>query len=633
MRVKMIGKPVLCVAAVFLFSTAQALAQISVQASVDRNEVGQDESVAFKISIEGDKLSMDVSDPAYRAPDFEELQSFQSASAQSIWVNGQFEIKNTIRVTKILKPLKTGKLKITDIQVRVGGKTYTAGPVEVNVVAAGSATPPPSGYGGTIGLRGATKIKGQKAFFVRAEINKSKLFKGEQVIVSYYLYRSTRLFNIEVGKYPILKGFLREDLELPVQRAISEGELVTVDGMSYRKILLARYAAYPLQEGKLQIDSLSLKASYYAGNSRSRDQDDLFSQFFSQLNPQSAVQASELVPVEVRALPDTGKPSNFSGGVGDFTVDAAVNQYEVKSGEALTLTVKVEGRGNVSAISEPKLELPSTVEVYETKGTAKTGVGGIGQKVFEILLIPRAPGPITLPPISFVFFNPEEEKYVTRSTAPIQINVLPGAQGLDPATPTTLSRKKDTQPAAPAQSRVPLWKDLGSIGGENFQGQPWWRWMYWLSFLSLAFFVAWVAKDRLARWQRNRSKTAIQTATLNHRQWDRLLDQKDCVVTYAQLSEIVLEALENATGMNLAGFPRMEWAGRLEGVAASIDPQIWQRLEAFFDFADWVKFSGQAANAENSAARTDLKKWVTEAKNLVDYLNNNRGKNPTLNVT
>ena len=51
---------------------------------------------------------------------------------------------------------------------------------------------------------------------MRAELSKDTLYKGEQLVVSYYLYTRARIFNISVDKYPILTGFLREDLNLPI---------------------------------------------------------------------------------------------------------------------------------------------------------------------------------------------------------------------------------------------------------------------------------------------------------------------------------------------------------------------------------------------------------------------------------
>ena len=156
--------------------------------------------------------------------------------------------------------------------------------------------------------------------------DKTKAYKGEQIIVSYYLYRRVRVFNIQVDKFPILNGFLREDLEMPVLGQRLDTERVVLDGVPYERSLLMRYAAYPLQEGKLQIDSTSLKYAYYPG-SESTDDEDPFMGFFRQMQPQQGQERSEQVPIEVLPLPEEGKPNSFTGGVGDFSLVAAVDKY------------------------------------------------------------------------------------------------------------------------------------------------------------------------------------------------------------------------------------------------------------------------------------------------------------------
>ena len=111
----------------------------------------------------------------------------------------------------------------------------------------------------------------------------------------------------------------------------------------------------------------------------------------------------------------------------------------------MTLTAKVEGRGNLAAIGEPKAKWPDTVEIYDSKGTAKAGPGGVGQKVFEFLLIPRAPGKVTLPSLELSFFDPTKGAYVTRTTEPITINVGEPAPGSAPAAPKSASSASKTR--------------------------------------------------------------------------------------------------------------------------------------------------------------------------------------------
>ena len=100
-----------------------------------------------------------------------------------------------------------------------------------------------------------------------------------------------------------------------------DSEAVTLKGEPYERTLLARYAAYPIQDGKLDIDSMSLKFNYFQKSSRGLfGNDDPFFSFFPQMAPKVAAGKSDLLSISVVPLPEAGKPSSFSGGVGRFTV-------------------------------------------------------------------------------------------------------------------------------------------------------------------------------------------------------------------------------------------------------------------------------------------------------------------------
>ena len=190
---------------------------IQFRAEVDRNQVSMDESISLKLTIENDDGgSVRASEPEFDAPGFEVLNEYRSTRSMLTDYNGQMSTKTTTEITKVLRPEKAGTFRIGSLRVKVDGKVYTAPDVSVTVVAAGTNTPPPRDYGGGgVGLRGAGK-HAATSVFVRAEVDKDKVYKGEQVVVSYYLYQRVKVFNIDINKYPTLNGFLREDLEMPV---------------------------------------------------------------------------------------------------------------------------------------------------------------------------------------------------------------------------------------------------------------------------------------------------------------------------------------------------------------------------------------------------------------------------------
>ena len=282
------------VAALLALPTARAVrsrgrrARSSSPASVDRAEIAVDESVSLKLSVQSEGGGAHAGTPTFQAPGFDVVNEYTSTFMESYYdgTTGQFGMRNNQQLTKVLRPSRTGALRITGISVSAGGRNYTAPDITVQVQGAGAGTQPPRGYGGGgIGLRGAGKKLTAPGVRVRAEVSKAKVYKGEQIIVSYYLYRRVRVFNIQVDKFPVLSGFLREDLEMPVLGQRLDSERVVLDGVPYERSLLMRYAAYPLQEGKLPLDSSALKYAYYP-NSNSTDDEDPFGGFFRQMQPQ-----------------------------------------------------------------------------------------------------------------------------------------------------------------------------------------------------------------------------------------------------------------------------------------------------------------------------------------------------------
>ena len=173
-------------------------------------------------------------------PGFELLNQYNAVQTESFYdeSTGRIGMHNSFEVNKVLKPLRTGTFKITNIQVRVDGQVYHAGDMTIQVGSGGGGTPPPPSYGsGGVGLRGASKRSTMPSVFARAEVDKSKAYKGEQIVVSYYIYQRVRAFNIEITKFPTLNGFLREELEMPYLARKLDMEQVVFDGVAYVRAL------------------------------------------------------------------------------------------------------------------------------------------------------------------------------------------------------------------------------------------------------------------------------------------------------------------------------------------------------------------------------------------------------------
>lgn len=594
-------------------------------ATVDRELVGQDESVSLKLSVQADGRAR-VGEPEFEAPDFDVLNQYRSTFVESFYENGHFGMRNNQSVTVILRPKKTGSLKISSIRVNVNGQSLTASPITVNVTAGGAGSPPPRGYTSGLGMRGSgQRLKGRD-FFLKADVSKSRVYKGEMVVVSYSLYRRTRVFNLQIDKYPTMNGFLREELEMPVLGQRLESQSVVVEGVPYERSLLVKYAAFPLKDGKLQLDSMGARLSYFgARQGRQADDDEdpvmnFFQQFQGLGQTLTGTMQSEPVVIEVLPLPTDGKPDRYSGAVGSFSISSAADRNDVKAGEAVTVTVKIEGRGSLASVENLDIAWPADVQLFDSKAKNKNAKAAIAEKVFEYIVIPKQAGSLTLPAVEFSYFDPDQKSYSTVRTQPIPVTVHPG-DGQAASEPQQTSRSAGTPAAGASQAA----KTVETFATPEFQS------IIAKAVRALAALIALLAVIWLLMKTKARLKLRSIERKKNSLDWKAVdsavkLAQKtsqaaDLVKAYDELANLVHEAIDKKTKLLSRSHPRSELR-QLLTETQQFKPEWVDRLMKLLEFAETYRFAGSAGVISENDARGELQKWVEEARSLVDTLPN-----------
>lgn len=187
---------------------------------------------------------------------------------------------------------------------------------------------------------------------------------------------------------------------------------------------------------------------------------------------------SDAVTVEVRPLPPN-PPDSFMGGVGLFPLmTASIDSNTIDAGSPIRLRVALEGAGNMDQLDPPALSLPGTWRVYEQPPRAAVGIdsgsrllGGV--KTFEWLVFPTETGALSIPPITFSYFNPFIESYQTIRTLPIPFVVLPGAGGNAPSIPADTNALA----ASPALDTNWMLKPLAVMQVAAPRPVGWWWWL------------------------------------------------------------------------------------------------------------------------------------------------------------
>jgi hypothetical protein len=357
------------------------------------------------------------------------------------------------------------------------------------------------------------------------------------------------------------------------------------------------------------------------------DEEDLFQHFFQSVAPRTENLRSETVPIEVQALPPVPKDLNYTGGVGEFEVISAADRTDLKAHEALKLTLKIEGKGNLSNIETPKIPLPDGFELYESKSQTR-GKAGIGEKVFEYLLIPRKAGDYTLPAFELGFFDPKKGEYVRKSTEPLRIHVNEGDPGAEHQAPEKLDPSKEVASPQKESKRIFDLAKKGSFSGAIAEGfrrsKGPWR-VQVLAGLALVVLLAFLIRYRkvVGRFL-GRIGSAARRKKRSDREWAKIRRQAEeaqrlpfveVLKAYDFLEAELEKALTQRFGVAARGLTRRELKEVLveqHGIAES----LWQRLNALLEFTETVRFASQAGAVSEERARNELRKWVSESEAL-----------------
>lgn len=174
---------------------------------------------------------------------------------------------------------------------------------------------------------------------------------------------------------------------------------------------------------------------------------------FQQYDTQRVTLYTDDGNINILPLPPEGQPSDFTGGIGAFSVDEPkLSTKQVMAGEPLTLTLTVRGQGNFSRLQPPSIDEGDVWRAYppEEEFFPADQLGYSGQKVFEYTLIPLEAGNLRTPEVHFNFFDPESSKYVEMPIPgqAISVQVNPNAQRPPPKKPVTARRGPELLPIA-----------------------------------------------------------------------------------------------------------------------------------------------------------------------------------------
>jgi len=402
---------------ILLLSIQGLYAQVEFKAVPSRTAIGINEKlrVEFIINKEGDNFTP----PAF--PNFQ-----VSGWGQTIgnYMGGRRSYSLTYSV--LLTPTSKGTFTVGAASVEVDGKVYKTQPFKVTV---GDAVKqqPPTQYNPYNPYARQQQPQSEQTLqnpadgiHLVAEISNTNPYVNEPVNVVYKLYVSQ---NSTIASYwekeqPQYDNFWSQaQIMENEERTIQQG---TYKGESYRYVVLIKTVLYPQKSGRLELDPLveQLVVEVPTG------QPDMFGRQLTRQVKTSITTGKQYI--NVKPLPEAGKPANFSGAVGNFDFKVTPNKT-TSNGEAVQLTVSVSGKGNLKLFTLPKPEVPSALEMYdpEHKENVKTPLSGMTGSISDIYtIVPTSRGKFPIKPLSFSWFDLSTKKYRTITSDEIMLNVL-----------------------------------------------------------------------------------------------------------------------------------------------------------------------------------------------------------------
>ncbi len=411
-------------AAATLAAATPADADLAVKAYVDRTVVGLDQSFTLFIEVSGSDANRA---PEPELPDLSEFAAFIGSSTSQNFqvINGRMSVARTLSFQFIAR--KVGSFEIPSIRIVFRGKVYRTDPIKMTVQKAGGTRAAPQAPSAAGRSRPGAALEG--SLFLKVTPSRRRVYQNEPVLLTYEIWTKVNVTSYGISKLPNYAGFWTEEFEMP-QRPPTRTEVV--NGQQYLVAEIKKVALFPQSAGEKVIEPMEVECEVRVP--RRRRSRDIFDTFFDDPFFARTVRRglrSKPIKIVVTPLPKEGQPTDFSGAVGEYTLDASVDRTEVKTSEAVTLKVTIKGRGNIKMLPNPKVEIPADFEVYEPKVTdAIRRRGGVvsGSKTFEYVLIPRAAGTQVIKPVTYSYFDPRKRSYVALRSPEFEIHVAKGAE-------------------------------------------------------------------------------------------------------------------------------------------------------------------------------------------------------------
>jgi hypothetical protein len=580
--------------ALFALALNAAAATPTVTALLSNDQAAVGETVQMQVRVTGAR-SADVPNEIVA----DGLEIHQTGTEQHFEMNN-FNVSQSIVYTYTVLPMKAGTFKIPPQRIRVSNNSLSTPELTLHVTASGNRQAGPKSGGGSSNAN----IDTSKLVNAELIVPKKTAYVGEIIPVVVRIATAARVASLEPPEITG-QGFTMQKMQMPDQPQIE-----MINGRQW-EVYTFKTAIAPVRPGKLEIGPVKSNARVIVPatqrpRARSRGPFDIFdidpfsdslADPFGRLGERrEVVIASEPVGLEVKPLPPNA-PANFTGAVGNFTMNVEANPKSVQTGDPITVRSTITGRGNFDRITAPAPEDERGWHKYppNAKFEKDDDVGISGTKTFEMVISPNERKQ-AIPPFTFAYFDPTKEQYATVKSNAIPIQVTGNAVAAAPAAATAAPTPRTSSAATTEKADILYQLNERPARGQSF-APLFARANFWLAqiapLLALVGFVGWkVRQTRIG------NREAQRVAALQHEMTELMRKLRRSDVSSAEYFSNASRAVQVKTALAKKIEPQTVDVD-LAAATFRLGQEERTQLQRLFERSDEVRYSG-ARNGEIS---------------------------------
>lgn len=398
----------IALATVVVVATSEAVDDITVGVTLDRNTIGLDEQALLQVQVAGSVQNL----PEPQLPTLPTFEIYSKGRSSNISIaNGV--MTSSVIYRYLVIPRKAGKFPIDGIAVVYNNKRYKGNSVILTVLNRGGSTTD------NLNDRSVDATGASKDYFLEAIVDNKNPYVNEQVTFTLKYYIAVQYYGSPELTEPTTTGFWTEVLgnKAPYYQHLNNRR--------YR-VIERKYALFPTQTGELTIGRATIRATVAGKRRRSRDPFGSFGldNFFGR--GVEARTSSQPLRINVKPIPQENRPADFTGTIGRFRIRAEADKREVEVNQPVTVKFRISGTGNIKTVAEPKLPEMEEFRIYRASSSEEVSQQNDklgGTKVFEEVFIPRVPGEFEIPSVAFNYFDPAQGRFRRIATEPILLTV------------------------------------------------------------------------------------------------------------------------------------------------------------------------------------------------------------------